>query len=128
MYLLNDVIFRSPKKRGRVAVFLSGRGSNFMSIREAVGRGDINAEISLVFSNKEDAPGFLKAKEWGLETLLFKPTTCFFGFLTTCCPNRCLKFRCSFNASINSVFFQFAKCDAFTHIVHPSNVLEFRHS
>ena len=70
---MNDVIFRSPRKRGRVAVFLSGRGSNFMAIREAVQRGDINADISLVFSNKEDAPGLLKAREWGLETLSLNP-------------------------------------------------------
>jgi phosphoribosylglycinamide formyltransferase-1 len=66
---LEETAFRSPKKRGRVAVFLSGRGSNFMAIREAVRRGDINAEIGLVLSNKEDAPGLLKAKEWGLETV-----------------------------------------------------------
>ena len=70
---MNDVIFRSPRKRGRVAVFLSGRGSNFMAIREAVRRGDINADISLVFSNKEDAPGLVKAREWGLETLSLNP-------------------------------------------------------
>ena len=70
---MNDVVFRSPKKRGRVAVFLSGRGSNFMALREAVESGRINAEIALVFSNKEEAPGFLKAKEWGLETLFLNP-------------------------------------------------------
>ena len=70
---MNDVIFRSPRKKGHVAVFLSGRGSNFMAIREAVRRGDINADISLVFSNKEDAPGLVKAREWGLETLFLNP-------------------------------------------------------
>jgi phosphoribosylglycinamide formyltransferase-1 len=65
---MDEPTFRSPKKKGRIAVFLSGRGSNFMAIREGVRRGDINAEIGLVFSNKEDAPGLLKAREWGLET------------------------------------------------------------
>ena len=70
---MNDVIFRSPRKKGHIAVFLSGRGSNFMAIREAVRRGDINADISLVFSNKEDAPGLVKAREWGLETLFLNP-------------------------------------------------------
>ena len=70
---MNDVVFRSPRKRGRVAVFLSGRGSNFMAIREAVHRGDINADISLVLSNKEDAPGLIKAREWRLETLFLNP-------------------------------------------------------
>ena len=70
---MDDVVFRSPRKRGRLAVFLSGRGSNFMAIREAVRRGDIDAEIGLVFSNKADAPGLAKAKEWGLDTLFLDP-------------------------------------------------------
>ena len=70
---MDDIIFRSPRKRGRIAVFLSGRGSNFMAIREAARRGDINADIGLVFSNKEDAPGLGQAREWGLETLALSP-------------------------------------------------------
>jgi phosphoribosylglycinamide formyltransferase-1 len=70
---MDDVVFRSPRKRGRLAVFLSGRGSNFMAIREAVERGDINADIGLVLCNKADAPGLVKAAEWGLETLFLDP-------------------------------------------------------
>jgi phosphoribosylglycinamide formyltransferase-1 len=70
---MDDAVFRSPRKRGRIAVFLSGRGSNFTAIREAILRGDINADIGLVFSNKEDAPGLGKAREWGLETLALNP-------------------------------------------------------
>ncbi|MGA2533561.1 MAG: phosphoribosylglycinamide formyltransferase [Candidatus Aminicenantales bacterium] len=70
---MDDVVFRSPKKRGRVAVFLSGRGSNFMAIHGAVRRGDIQSDIGLVLSNKEDAPGLLKAREWGLETSFLNP-------------------------------------------------------
>jgi len=70
---MDDIVFRSPRKRGRIAVFLSGRGSNFMAIRESIRRGDINADIGLVFSNKEDAPGLGQAREWGLETLALNP-------------------------------------------------------
>ncbi|MBP1661467.1 MAG: phosphoribosylglycinamide formyltransferase [Candidatus Aminicenantes bacterium] len=70
---MDEVIFRSPRKKGRIAVFLSGRGSNFMAIREAVVSGGIDAEIALVLSNKADAPGLLKAREWGLETLFLDP-------------------------------------------------------
>lgn len=70
---MSEATFRSPKKRGRVAVFLSGRGSNFMAIREAIRRGAIDAEVGLVLSNKEDAPGLLKAREWGLETSFLNP-------------------------------------------------------
>ena len=70
---MEGTVFRSPRKRGRIAVFLSGRGSNFAAIREAVERGEIDAEIALVFSNKADAPGLLKAREAGLETLCLDP-------------------------------------------------------
>ncbi|MFZ2054738.1 MAG: phosphoribosylglycinamide formyltransferase [Candidatus Aminicenantales bacterium] len=65
--------FVSPKKRGRIAVFLSGRGSNFRAIHEAVTAGRINASISLVFSNVETAPGLLTARESGLEALYLNP-------------------------------------------------------
>jgi phosphoribosylglycinamide formyltransferase-1 len=44
-----------------------------MAIREAVRKADINADVGLVFSNKEDAPGLAKAREWGLETLALNP-------------------------------------------------------
>ncbi len=70
---MDDIVFQSPRKRGRIAVFLSGRGSNFMAIREAVRKSEINADIGLVFSNKEEAPGLAKAREWGLETLTLDP-------------------------------------------------------
>jgi len=65
--------FRSPKKRGRVAILLSGRGSNFRAIHDAMAQGKINADIVLVFSNKPDAPGLQTAKERGLETLYLGP-------------------------------------------------------
>jgi phosphoribosylglycinamide formyltransferase-1 len=70
---LEEAAFRSPKKRGRVAVFLSGRGSNFLALAEAASAGRMNAEIGLVLSNKPEAPGLLKAREMGLETLWLNP-------------------------------------------------------
>lgn len=65
--------FVSPKKKGRIAVFLSGRGSNFRAIHEAVKAGRINSSIALVFSNVETAPGLLAAREAGLEALYLNP-------------------------------------------------------
>jgi len=50
-------------------VMISGRGSNFKAIHDAIQAGRINAEIALVFSNREEAPGLGIAKERGLETL-----------------------------------------------------------
>jgi len=70
---MDEVLFRSPKKRGRVAVLLSGRGSNFTAILEAVRAGRIDADVGLVLSNKADAPGLVKARDEGLESLFLDP-------------------------------------------------------
>lgn len=68
-----EEVFRSPKKKGKIAVFISGRGSNFIAIHDAIVAGKINAEIALVFSNKEEAPGLKIAQEQSLEALSLDP-------------------------------------------------------
>jgi len=68
-----EEIFRSLKKHGRIMVMISGRGSNFMKIHDAILDGRINADVALVFSNKEDAAGLQIAKKRGLETLYINP-------------------------------------------------------
>ncbi len=65
--------YRSPKKKGKIAVFLSGRGSNFLAIHDAILAGTIHAEIVLVFSNKKEAHGLRIAEERNLETLHLNP-------------------------------------------------------
>ncbi|MBM3296429.1 MAG: phosphoribosylglycinamide formyltransferase [Candidatus Aminicenantes bacterium] len=70
---MSEEVFRSPKKRGRVAVLLSGRGSNFMALHDAVLKGWVNADIDLVLSNKEDAAGLRAARDRGLDTLFLNP-------------------------------------------------------
>ena len=70
---MSEDVFQSPQKKGRIAVFLSGRGSNFMAIHDAIVEGKINAEIVLVFSNKKEAPGLKIAGERQLETLYLNP-------------------------------------------------------
>ncbi len=48
----------------RIGVLLSGRGSNFEALAESVAAGRIpNAEIALVLSNREAAPGLQRAIE-----------------------------------------------------------------
>lgn len=69
----SEVLFRSPRKRGRVMVMLSGRGSNFLAIHDAMRAGTIDADVALVFSNKEDAPGLAAARSRGLETMFLNP-------------------------------------------------------
>ena len=53
----------------RIAVLLSGRGSNFVAIHEAVERGDLEAEICCVISNRADAVGLERAREFGLDAV-----------------------------------------------------------
>ncbi len=48
----------------RLAVLLSGRGSNFAAIHEAIERGELEAKIVCVISNRADAPGIQRAREW----------------------------------------------------------------
>ena len=54
----------------RLGVLLSGRGSNFVALADAVRTGAIpNTEIAVVLSNREAAPGLLHAKERGLRAI-----------------------------------------------------------
>ncbi|HXW56924.1 MAG TPA: phosphoribosylglycinamide formyltransferase [Candidatus Cybelea sp.] len=53
--------------RKRIGVLLSGRGSNFEALADSVTSGRIpNAEISIVVSNREAAPGMAKARARGI--------------------------------------------------------------
>jgi phosphoribosylglycinamide formyltransferase 1 len=53
----------------RIAVLLSGRGSNFEALADSIAAGRIpDAEIALVASNRESAPGVEKARARGIET------------------------------------------------------------
>ena len=51
----------------RIGVLLSGRGSNFEALADSVAAGRIpNAEIAIVISNRENAPGIEKALARGI--------------------------------------------------------------
>jgi phosphoribosylglycinamide formyltransferase-1 len=50
----------------RLAILLSGRGSNFAAIHDAIVRGDLDAEIVCVISNRPNAPGIEHARQLGL--------------------------------------------------------------
>jgi formyltetrahydrofolate-dependent phosphoribosylglycinamide formyltransferase len=55
--------------RIRVAVLISGRGSNMSALVEAAKAQDYPAQIALVLSNKPDAPGLAWAQAQGIATL-----------------------------------------------------------
>ncbi len=55
----------------RIGILLSGRGSNFEALADSVAAGRIpGAEIAIVISNREGAPGIEKAKARGIATLV----------------------------------------------------------
>lgn len=55
--------------RRRVAVLISGRGSNLQAVIDAVKDGRLRAEIAIVISNKADALGLERARAAGIETV-----------------------------------------------------------
>lgn len=52
----------------KIAILVSGRGSNMSSILDAIDAGHLDAEVRLVFSNNPDAPALNIAKKRGVET------------------------------------------------------------
>jgi phosphoribosylglycinamide formyltransferase-1 len=53
----------------KLAILLSGRGSNFVAIYEAIARGDLRATICCVISNAAEAPGLARARDLGLTSI-----------------------------------------------------------
>jgi phosphoribosylglycinamide formyltransferase 1 len=58
-----------PTPVRRLGILISGRGSNFAAIAESIARGRLNAEISVVISNRAEAEGLRKARELGLRAV-----------------------------------------------------------
>ena len=64
----------TPGRKVRVAVLISGRGSNMVAIIEAARDPSYPAEIVLVLSNRPDAGGLARAAEAGIPTLTIDHT------------------------------------------------------
>jgi phosphoribosylglycinamide formyltransferase-1 len=58
----------------RVAILISGRGSNMTALIAAAKAADFPAEITVVISNKPDAAGLAKAKKNDVATLVIDST------------------------------------------------------
>lgn len=57
----------------RLGILLSGRGSNFLAIADAIARGSLpQAEIAVVISNRADAAGIARAQELGFATRIIE--------------------------------------------------------
>jgi phosphoribosylglycinamide formyltransferase-1 len=55
--------------RRRIAVLISGRGSNLQAVIDAVAQGTLDAEIAVVISNSAGAAGLDRARAAGIETV-----------------------------------------------------------
>jgi phosphoribosylglycinamide formyltransferase-1 len=55
----------------RLGILLSGRGSNFLAIADAIAEKRLDAEIAIVISNRPDAPGLAAAMERGIHAVSF---------------------------------------------------------
>ena len=66
------MISLAPPNR-RIAVLISGRGSNLQSIIDAIASRDLDASLVVVISSRPDAPGLTRAEEARIETLCLSP-------------------------------------------------------
>lgn len=57
----------------RLAVLASGRGSNLLAILDAITRGQLDAEVVGLFSDKADAPALVRARDAGIEARSLLP-------------------------------------------------------
>jgi phosphoribosylglycinamide formyltransferase-1 len=55
----------------RLGILLSGRGSNFLAIADAIAEKRLDAEIAIVISNRPDAPGLAAAQVRGIHAVSF---------------------------------------------------------
>ena len=58
----------TPPNQARIAILISGRGSNMQAFIEACSSGTLDAQVSVVISNKPDAQGLLRAQAAGIAT------------------------------------------------------------
>ena len=57
----------------RIAVLISGRGSNLQSIIDAIATQQLDARIAVVISNRAGALGLERARDTGLEAVFLNP-------------------------------------------------------
>jgi len=64
-----------PSEKFKLAVLVSGRGSNLQAIIDSIEKNNLAAEIALVLSNVPAAYALQRGKKHGLETVFLDPKT-----------------------------------------------------
>ena len=62
-----------PSEKFKLAVLVSGRGSNLQAIIDNIEENNLAAEISLILSNVPDAYALQRGKKHGLESIFLDP-------------------------------------------------------
>ena len=65
-----------PSNDFKLAVLVSGRGSNLQAIIDSIERGDLNARASVVLSNIANATALKRAEKHEIETVFIDPASC----------------------------------------------------
>jgi len=58
--------------KARIAVFVSGSGTNLQAIIDGCASGAIPGEVALVVSSKDDAYGLVRAQQAGIDTAVYR--------------------------------------------------------
>ena len=59
----------------KLAVLVSGRGSNLQAIIDSIDREELDAHLSIVISNTKDAIALKRAEKHGIKTIFIDPST-----------------------------------------------------
>ena len=59
----------AEKRKERLGILCSGRGTDLQSIIDAIGRGEVTADIALVLSDKPEAYALERARKAGLKAV-----------------------------------------------------------
>ena len=59
----------------KLAVLVSGRGSNLQAIIDSIDREELDAHLSIVISNRKDAMALKRAEKHGIKTIFIDPST-----------------------------------------------------
>ena len=66
-------LFQMPSEKFKLAILVSGHGSNLQAIIDSIEENNLTAEISLILSNVPDAYALQRGKKHGLESVFLDP-------------------------------------------------------
>ncbi len=68
-------MFQMPLNIFKLAVLVSGRGSNLQAIIDSIDQEELDAHLSIVISNTKDAMALKRAEKHGIKTIFIDPST-----------------------------------------------------